>query len=238
MGTRRVVAASNKVPNNWQDFLRDTVNKDSLNKFLAEAVTAHSFGRGKTVYATHEANVLSNTSTTMGDCNHEEADTRMLVHVEHSLMNGANQIGINSEDTDVLIILLGFFHQLQSKYNFSDVVIDFNRTKRYSISTLAEKLGSSVCQALPFFHALTGSDTTSAFKNVGKKQHMRSWSKCCLIFNAHFPHSFSILSKKLPKILQSSRQSSDLLSCFTQEPQHTHQLMKLGWICTSKIHIT
>ena len=105
----------------------------------------------------------------MGDCNHEEADTRMLVHVEHSLVNGANQIGINSEDTDVLIILLGFFHQLQSKYNFSDVVIDFNRTKRYSISTLAEKLGSSVCQALPFFHALTGSDTTSAFKNVGKK---------------------------------------------------------------------
>ena len=109
-GIRRVVAASNKVPNNWQDFLRDTVNKDSLNKFLAEAVTAHSFGRGKTVFVTHEANVLSNTSTTMSDCNHEEADTRMLVHVEHSLVNGANQIGINSEGTDVLIILLRFFH--------------------------------------------------------------------------------------------------------------------------------
>ena len=135
-----------------------------------------------------------------GDCNHEEADTRMLVHVEHSLVNGANQIGINSEDTDVLIILLVFFHQLQSKYNFSDVVIDFNRTKRYSISTLAEKLGTSICQALPFFHALTGSDTTSAFKNVGKKQHVRLWSKCCLSFKAHFLHSFSILSKKLPKI--------------------------------------
>ena len=59
--------------------------------------------------------------------------------------------------------------QLQSKYNFSDVVIDFHRSKRYSVSTLAEKLGSSVCQALPFFHALTGCDTTSAFKNVGKK---------------------------------------------------------------------
>ena len=128
MGTRRVVAASNKVPNNWQDFLRDTVNKDSRKKLLAEALTAHSFGRGKTFFVTHEANVLSNTSTTMGDCNHEEADTRMLVHVEHSMVNGANQIGINSEGTDVLIILLGFLHQLQSKYNFSDVVIDFNRS--------------------------------------------------------------------------------------------------------------
>ena len=86
--------------------------------------------------------------------------------------------------------------QLQSKYNFSDVVIDFHRSKRYSVSTLAEKLGSSVCQALPFFHALTGCDTTSAFKNVGKKQHMRSWSKSCLTFKAHFSHSFSILSRK------------------------------------------
>ena len=110
-GIRRVVAASNKVPHNWQDFLHDTVNKESLNKFLAEAITAHSYGRGKTVFVTHEGNVLSNTSTAMGDCNHEEADTRMLVHVEHSLVNEANQIGINnSEDTDVLIILLGFFH--------------------------------------------------------------------------------------------------------------------------------
>ena len=67
---------------------------------------------------------------------------------------------------------------------------------------------------------------------------MRLWSKCCLTFKAHFLHSFFILSKKLPKILQSSRQSSDLLSCFTLEPQHTHQSMKLGWICISKEHIT
>ena len=202
-GIRRVVAASNKVPNNWQDFLCDTVNKDSLNKFLAEAVTAHSFGRGKTVFVTHEANVLSNTSTTMSDCNHEEADTRMLVHVEHSLVNGANQIGINSEDTDVLIILLGFFHQLQSKYNFSDVVIDFNRTKRYSVHTLAEKLGSSVCQALPFFHALTGSDTTSAFKNVGKKTAYEVMVKVLpdiqRTFSTFFFHPFKEITKDSPE---------------------------------------
>ena len=109
----------------------------------------------------------------MSDCNHEEADTRMLVHVEHSLVSGAQTIGINSQDTDVLIIVLGFFHQLQARYNFNDIVIDFGLTNRYSVSTIAEKLGTTVCQALPFFHALTGCDTTSAFKNIGKKQHMK-----------------------------------------------------------------
>ena len=56
-GTQRVVAASNKVPNNWQDFLRDTVNKDSLNKFLAETITAHFYEKGKTVFVTHEGHV-------------------------------------------------------------------------------------------------------------------------------------------------------------------------------------
>ena len=66
---------------------------------------------------------------------------------------------------------------------------------------------------------------------------MKLWSKCCLTFNAYFPHSFLTLSNKLPKILQSSRQLSDLSTCFTLEPQHTHQSMKLGWICISKEHI-
>ena len=167
----------------------------------------------------------------MRDCNHEEADTRMLVHVEHSLVNGATSIGINSEDTDVLIILLGFFHQLQSKYNFSDVVIDLSHTKRYSVSTLAEKLGTSICQALPFFHALTGNETTSAFKNIGKKTAYEVMIKVLpdiqSTFSTFFFHPFKEITKDSPE-------SSNLLSCFTLEPQHTHQSM----ICISKEHIT
>ena len=86
-------------------------NKTSLNKFLAEALPAHSY-KGKQVIITHEQNVLSNSSETLSDCNHEEADTRMMVHVEHSLVSGAKTIRICSQDTDVVIIVLAFFHQL------------------------------------------------------------------------------------------------------------------------------
>ena len=202
-GTRRVVQASNKCPNNWQDFLRDSENKTSLNKFLAEALTAHSYERGKQVFVTHEENVLSNSSTTMSDCNHEEADTRMLVHVEHSLVSGAQTIGINSQDTDVLIIVLGFFHQLQARYNFNDIVIDFGLTNRYSVSTIAEKLGTTVCQALPFFHALTGCDTTSAFKNIGKKTAYEVMIKVLPdiqnTFSTFFFNPFKQITKESPE---------------------------------------
>ena len=77
---------------------------------------------------------MSNSSATMSDCNHEEADTRMMnIDIEHSLVSGAKNIGICSQDTDVVIIVLAFFHQLQAKYNFDHIVIDFGLENRYSI---------------------------------------------------------------------------------------------------------
>ena len=71
--------------------------------------------------------VLSNITSVgnMVDCSHEEADTRMMINLEHALINGAQTVAIDSGDSDVLIILLGFHHQLRSKYNFVDVIIAF-----------------------------------------------------------------------------------------------------------------
>ena len=42
--------------------------------------------------------------------------------------------------------------------------------QRISIKSLACSLGQTRCKALLFFHAFTGCDTTSAFKNIGKKK--------------------------------------------------------------------
>ena len=42
--------------------------------------------------------------------------------------------------------------------------------KTINLKAVAEQLGESRCQALPFFHAFTGSDTTSSFKGIGKKK--------------------------------------------------------------------
>ena len=59
------------------------------------------------------------------------------------------------------------------KVRSHDIIIEFGigRTHRsISLKALAESLGPSRCHALPFLHALTGSDTTSAFKGIGKKE--------------------------------------------------------------------
>ena len=84
-----------------------------------------------------------------------------------------NRVRILSNDTDVVIIGLGIYHRLRSNHVFEDIIIDFGVKKDHraiSLKLLAESLGEPRCQALPFFHAFTGSDTTSAFKSIGKKK--------------------------------------------------------------------
>ena len=82
-------------------------------------------------------------------------------------------IKVLSSDTDVIIILLGVYFKLRNDHSFTDIVIEFSQKKehrRISITNLASSLGQSRCHALIFFHAFTGCDTTSAFKNIGKKK--------------------------------------------------------------------
>ena len=106
----------------------------------------------------------------MLNCSLEEADKRMMVHLEHALSNGAQTIAIDSSDTDVLIILLGFYCQLKSKFCFINIIFNFAQNRRISMDVLSQTVGETRCQALSLFHALTGSDTTSAFKNTSKKK--------------------------------------------------------------------
>jgi len=48
----------------------------------------------------------------MGQYNHEEADTRIVVHVSHALEGGAESVLVRTVDTDVVVILVGKIHDL------------------------------------------------------------------------------------------------------------------------------
>ena len=112
----------------------------------------------------------------MPECDHEEADTRILHHVKHALSQNMTFIQILSNDTDVVIIALGVYHMLCSDSIFDDIVIKYGMKKNHrkiSIKNLAESLGQTRAQALVFFHAFTRCDTTSAFKSIGKKKYMK-----------------------------------------------------------------
>ena len=50
----------------------------------------------------------------MRSCNHEEADTQILIHVKDALDKGARSVLVRTVDTDVLVILIVQFHTLPS----------------------------------------------------------------------------------------------------------------------------
>ncbi|KAG1676399.1 Thymidine phosphorylase [Nymphon striatum] len=57
-------------------------------------------------------------------CDHEEADTRILVHILDALKNGTKSIFVRTVDTDVIVILTGHFYQLTNSYGPLDVWIN------------------------------------------------------------------------------------------------------------------
>ena len=110
----------------------------------------------------------------MQDSSYEEADVRIIVHMKHALHCGYNHIKVRTSDTDVLVLLVGHF------YNFSDqiswLILKLER-RRGCIRAISTKLGRNKSIALPVFHSFTGTDTTSAFRGVGKKTAWLTWER-------------------------------------------------------------
>ena len=52
----------------------------------------------------------------MTNSDHEEADTRIMLHVYDSLASGSRKIMIRTVDTDVVVILIGEFHNMVNDY--------------------------------------------------------------------------------------------------------------------------
>ena len=122
----------------------------------------------------------------MMDCNHEEADTRIIVHILHALHQGMNTFKVRTVDTDVVVILLGAFFELSQAQPLVDIWIAFGMSKNYrfyNINTMCNILGEQKSRAIPVFHSLTGSDCLTPllfFKGKGKSQlgrHGKSMKK-------------------------------------------------------------
>ena len=52
----------------------------------------------------------------MTNSDHEEANTRIMLHVYESLASGSRKIMIRTVDTDVVVILIGEFHNMVDDY--------------------------------------------------------------------------------------------------------------------------
>ena len=130
-GIKKRISAENRCPGNWMQFLKEDTNKKELNEFLATTLTAKTYPSDRQLVVTYQDRALSNFGMTMPECDHEEADTRILHHVKHALSQNMTFIQILSNDTDVVIIALGVYHMLCSDSIFDDIVIKYGMGKNH-----------------------------------------------------------------------------------------------------------
>lgn len=177
-GVRKKVGGGTKLPGNWADFLRHDDNKTELFHYIAEKISTHKFPTDKTVYVTHDANVLAVQGEAMSNCSHEESDTRMVVHLKHVLSNGLTVFEVRTVDSDVIVIFVANFFKLSSESDLQDMFILFGTGKslqRFSVKTICNELGESKSKGLAALHALSGCDDISSVRGKGKKSFWNAW---------------------------------------------------------------
>lgn len=175
-GIRRRVEASSAIPGKWNEFLRIEENKKELFGFLANQTML--IDSDKEIISTVESEVLCNhqrDESVLSPCTHEEADTRMMLHLKDAVMQGYTKVTIRTVDTDVVVLAVTSASRLEG--NEIWIAFGTGKTFRYiPAHTLAQILGPDRSEALPVFHAITGCDTVSFFAGKGKKTAWDTWN--------------------------------------------------------------
>ena len=161
----KIYDSEQKVPKQWKKFLSTGENKEEIMRFLFEhwkTVDVKNFGH-KESYLTHESDchrfssgedVLLVSQVFELTSNHEEADTRMLLHAYHVAQTGFENVIIRSPDTDVFVIAL--YASLSMINHIIFLTGTGNNRRMFSMTSFKEQLGEDICNALPGFHAFTG----------------------------------------------------------------------------------
>ncbi|QQP38995.1 uncharacterized protein LOC103506659 [Caligus rogercresseyi] len=181
-GVRRRLVAAAAIPGNWQNFLRVDSNKTELFKFLSTALLEWFDQEDKQLIITDGEAVLSKPLlpdlTSLDPCNHEEADSRMLLHASHAPKHGHHSIVIRTVDTDVVVLAVSVVQELQPEDKLW-LAFGTGRSFRYlAAHEMAAGLGPEKARALPMFHALTGCDTVQALLDMARRPHGQSGQYC------------------------------------------------------------
>lgn len=171
---RRIIESCNvKLPFNWGRFIGLSSNKAELASFISsyiitkadqipegcELVLGGGFSDATSVWSSSRQNLGSL------QCNHEEADTRLILHANEAKNAGYDRVVIKARDTDVLVLALGHRDKLSKEVWMSSGTV---RDPKF-IPVHGINLPAPVIENLMAYHAITGCDTTSQFTGKGKK---------------------------------------------------------------------
>ena len=112
-------------------------------------------------------------------CNHEEAETRMLLHAAHAVACGYKRIMLPTVDTDVHVLAVFTVQMLKDRecqpFELWVSLGSGRNHRNIPAHMIASSLGPHKARSLPAFLAFTGCDTVSSFLGKGKKTAIAIW---------------------------------------------------------------
>ena len=116
-GVRRKVCGYTKLPDNWMDFLRDSMHKKELCYSDSQGCTVHLWQPA--VYVTSGQVVVSIGENIPGqNFNHVKACGSVM----HALKQGEQTIYVRTVDTEVVVVILaGVFHDMVAGQHLVDI---------------------------------------------------------------------------------------------------------------------
>ncbi len=111
------------------------------------------------------------------ESNQIEADSRIILHIDHLLQNCYSNIVVKSIDTDVIILCIYYAFLPRLETLFVDATVPKKPIKFIDCTNihnlLIDKYGVNPLQLL-IVYALSGCDTCSFIRNVSKKKFMQT----------------------------------------------------------------
>ncbi|KAJ8277588.1 hypothetical protein GJAV_G00077100 [Gymnothorax javanicus] len=172
-----------KTPKQWKKYLSSGQNKEALVEFLFSMwknVDLEAAKQDMELYITHgdKCHRLeykdSQTSVSPFDdlaCDHEEADTRLLLHAKHAAEK-YDAVAIKNPDTDVGIIAISLNFKIPADLYFMIGVR--NRHRIIDLQKITTALSPRLSSSLIGLHTFSRCDSTSAFYGRGKKKAFTS----------------------------------------------------------------
>ena len=170
-GTQRVhiYNKDQNVPKQWKKYMSCGENKESLIAFLWKHWCTYCSAQMKRLeymYVTSESKCyLLFPCVSQNECiqrqevralesDHEEADTRLLLHARHAADTQYTDIIVKSPDTDVFVLCIAKQKTIGKKLYL--MTGTGNRFRLIDISAVSDALGEEMCSCLPGFHAFSG----------------------------------------------------------------------------------
>ena len=149
--------ATTNTPGNWQQFLKTDANRTEPFKFLA----THSaqMESDKLVITTKRAEILCNyprDTSLLFPCDHEEADSRMMLHLADAVNEGDNKVLLRTVDTDIAVLAVAMMAKPQNIQELWLVFGTGQHLRYIPAHEIADSLGPQISGSpyVPCIHGL------------------------------------------------------------------------------------